>query len=216
MDGMRKFAVNSKLYNVVSLDEYCENKELYPSTNTVIEYTTPNEQSMLFPIIAPYEKSYGIKVGQTFSYFNQPTEEDEKIYDPDKVIDFAKVGNIKELIEAQDAVRDLEREMLTTPDDICSPIVGDNDEPAMVALKTAVLQKQIDLDKYEQRFGPNYNNDKRNLNKERISLQMLNRMCNNLDIKATLILEDASPEVPNPMGNPVTVELTRTRGEDND
>ena len=214
MDGMKKFAINSKLCNVVPLEEYCDNRELYPSGTTIIEFTKPDGSSMLLPIIASYEKSYGIKVGQVFSYFNEPTEADKEIYDPEKVIDFSKVENIKELIEAQDAVRDLEREMLTTPDDICSPIIGDNDEPAMVALKTAVLQKHIDLDKYEQRFGVNYNNDKRNLNKERISLQMLNRMCNNLDIKATLTLEDASSEVPNPMVTPVVVELTRTRGEE--
>ena len=78
----------------------------------------------------------------------------------------------------------------------------------MKALKTAVLEKRIDLDKYEPRFGSNYNNDKRLFNKNTISLSMTKRLCEALDIKATLILEDKSPDVPNPIGRTIKVDLT--------
>lgn len=75
--------------------------------------------------------------------------------------------------------------------------------------------KHIDLDSYEHRFGKNYNNDRRLFEKPNISLLKLTSVCTALDIKATLILEDSSPDVPNPMGGVVTVELTSGGGEDN-
>ena len=88
----------------------------------------------------------------------------------------------------------------------------------MKALKEAVTDKHIDLDKYEPRFGSNYNNDKRIFNKPNISLAMLVRMCNALDIKATLTLEDQQmpdgAETPNPIGRTISVELTSTDGGD--
>ena len=42
---------------------------------------------------------------------------------------------------------------------------------------------------------------------------MMNRINKALDIKATLILEDKSPDVPNPMGKKISIDLT---GYDNE
>ena len=86
----------------------------------------------------------------------------------------------------------------------------------MTALKQAVTQKHIDLDKYEPRFGANYANDRRIFVKPDISMKMLVRMCNALDIKATLTLEDQDSdlgEIPNPMKNSISVELTSRSSE---
>ena len=78
----------------------------------------------------------------------------------------------------------------------------------MVGLKEAVIAKNIDLDKYEQRFGVNYNNDKRLFNRNTITMSKLKTMFDVLDMKATLIIEDKSEEVPNPMGKKIIVDLT--------
>ena len=88
------------------------------------------------------------------------------------------------------------------------PKIFDDDSAEMKALKNAVLDKQIDLDKYEPRFGSNYNNDKRLFNKSTISLAMLKRVCDALDIEATLTLTDKSDDVPNPIGRTIEVKLT--------
>ena len=84
----------------------------------------------------------------------------------------------------------------------------------MKALKNAVLDKHIDLDKYEPRFGSNYNNDKRLFNKSTISLIMLKRVCEALDRDATLTLSDKSDDVPNPIGRTIQVKLTGGVSED--
>ena len=82
----------------------------------------------------------------------------------------------------------------------------------MVGLKKAIIQKHIDLDKYEQRFGDNYNNDRRLLEKDNITLTKLKTFAKALDMKLTLTFEDNGKNVPNPIGEPIRV--TVIGGED--
>lgn len=101
-----------------------------------------------------------------------------------------------------------EHDILESPDNIFQPRPTDNDAPAMYALKQATCEKRIDIDKYEHRFGVNFNNDKRVYNKHDITLKMLTRMCDNLDMEAVLTLRDKSPDVPNPIGHSISITLT--------
>ena len=78
----------------------------------------------------------------------------------------------------------------------------------MKAMKEAINLKHIDIDKYEPRFGPNFNNDKRLLKKDSITFRKLKDVCEALDMKATLKLEDANPNVPNPIGKKIAIDLT--------
>lgn len=212
MDGMKKIAIDGRMCDVVSLEEYCRNKDLYLTSNTLIE-CEDGGYKRLYPIINQYDdRSYGIRIqhGSAFATINPVcTTEEEEMYNTDNVIDLSKAEDISELMAKQDMIRDVERDIITSPDNITMPDINEDDEPAMKALKMAVRKKHIDLDKYSGRFGSNYNNDKRSLLKNRISIQMLDRMCSNLDMKATLIIEDADADVPNPIGDePIVVELT--------
>ena len=78
----------------------------------------------------------------------------------------------------------------------------------MRGLKDAMISKNFDLDKYQDRFGLNYPNDKRRMNKDDISLKMLRRIAANTDIEVTMTFRDKSPDVPNPMGREITVNIT--------
>ena len=75
-------------------------------------------------------------------------------------------------------------------------------------IKRAITDKQIDLDKYGPRFGSNYPNEKRLLKKSDMTLQkgILYAGCLDFDIYVTI--KDSSPEVPNPIGETITVKLT--------
>lgn len=209
---MKKVKINDKLMTVISLEEYNRNPEVYSQSSTAIEL---KDQGLVLPMIGKYvDNEPGIYVSseELFSAVNIPENREE--YSLDKVIDLSDTKNMRELMEKQELVRDLEFEMLTTIDNIFAPKIGENCSPAMRALKTAVIEKKIDINKYGDRFGSNFNNDKRQYNKDTISMQMLERQCNGLDIKATLILEDASDNVPNPIGRKIVVELTE--GGDSD
>lgn len=208
LKDMKSAVINGKMYDVTTLDRYAEHRDIYGPNVAIIE------GDYIYPIKPKTSSSVGVAVGTCAAMFTPPeTEEDKKEYTADKVIDFSDVKNMRDLIATQNAVRDIERDVLTTPGNLFKPHPGPNTTPEMAALQEAVCSKNIDINKYEHKFpNGNFNNDKRMFDKDTISMGMLKRACNALDIKCTITLEDKSPDVPNPMGKSISVELTG--GED--
>ena len=167
----------------------------------------------LLDIVPFTSQEFGVKYRKRSPIYFANIPEGTETYTTDSVIDYSKANTYKQFVETQNMVKELERDILTSPDNIYVPPEDKNDSPAMKALKEAVIDKKIDLDKYEPRFGSNYNNDKRIFNKQNISLPMLVRMCNALDIKATLTLEDQNSDVPNPMNTSISVEVTSANND---
>ena len=201
----KKMRIGDRIYDVTSLEEYTQFKDAYIPQYTAIH---DEETGFVLPIKNRYEEGPGIIIGNGISYIEEPEEDEMESYLDKAIIDFDDSKSIHDMMEKQRIVRTLERDILTSPDNIFTPKIFDDDSPEMKALKTAVLDKHIDLDKYEPRFGSNYNNDKRLFNKNTISLSMMKRMCEALDIEATLILNDKSDDVPNPIGRTIEVKLT--------
>lgn len=205
MVSKKEILINGRLYEVVPLHVFQSNPDAYLAGYTAVEDG--------FGYIYPVQNSTSFEPGLRFrqncpvQFFNV-SEGDEAKYSVNKVIDYSKAKDIKEFIETQNMVKELEKSILTSSDTIFTPAEDPNDSPAMKALKEAVTNKKIDLNKYEPRFGANFNNDKRIFSKENISLPMLVRMCNALDIKATLTLEDKNSDVPNPINKTISVEIT--------
>ena len=205
---MIKIDLEGRLYDAIPLEDYHSNRDAYTANQTAVII-----DGYALPIINTNE--IGNRIGictapnRIFSRINLPqTEEEHLEYTMDKAINLSNSRDIKELLEKQEAVRNIEYDMLTTVDNITIPRIGNNDTPAAKAIKEAVLCKHIDLDKYESRFGSNYPNYKRLLLKDAISIKMLTIMCNALDIRATLTLTDKNPDVPNPINRTIQVELT--------
>lgn len=210
---MNKMKIGDTMYDVVPLEEYIANKDLYLPKYTAIH---DKENGLVIPVkTQSNEGECCISVESGMSYvLNLPDDRDE--FSDKNLIDLDNNSSIAELIKKQDMVKDLEREVLTPdPDNIFRPKIFDDDAGEMKALKEAVACKGIDLDKYAPRFGANYNNDKRLFNKPTISLAMLKRMCDALDIEASISLKDKSSAVPNPIGKIIEVKLTGESMEEN-
>ena len=200
--------INGRLYEVETLENYTKNPDVYLQGYTAI---LDQDTSLVLPIVTNSSTTgISIKDNCPVALVNMPQENDKTEYSADSIIDYSKATDFGKFMEMQQMVRDIERDVLTSPDNIYVPVESPEDSPALRALKQAVVDKHIDIDKYEKRFGANYNNDKRNFNKTSISLPMLVRMCNALDIKATLTLsdQDVNGEIANPMNDSITVELT--------
>lgn len=211
MVSKREILINGRLYEVVDMKDYIGNEDAYLQGYTAVD----DGMGHIYPIVPFTSADAGLRYRKSAPvFFANVPEGTEDEYDANKVIDYSKANTYKQFVETQNMVKELERDILTSPDNIYVPPEDQNDSPAMKALKEAVIDKKIDLDKYEPRFGSNYNNDKRIFNKQNISLPMLVRMCNALDIKATLTLEDQSGEVPNPMNNTISVEITSANSND--
>lgn len=205
---MIKTKIGDRIYDVVSdVYDYQTNQDAYLQGYTAIK--SSNGEYVL-PVVKENEtRSPGIYVNGVFSKeFLPKNDRDKEMYSIKNAVNLSDTKNIGELLQKQTAVREIEHEILTDVNNIFTPKINENDSVEIKALKEAVVSKHIDLDKYEPRFNGNYNNDKRLLYKDRISLPMMVRICNALDIKATLTLEDQSPDVPNPIGKVIQVELT--------
>ena len=201
-----------KLLDVVPIDEYYRSPNSYVSKGTAVDIG----QDHVFPVISDIDKGPGIviKPGKPIAICKNTDSGEMEKYESEKVIDFSNSKNVEEFMEKQTLLHQLEKDVLSNPDNIFAPEVDPSEAPAMQLLKKAVSSKHIDLDKYEPRFGSNYANDKRLFNKPSISMQMLTRVCNALDIKATLTLEDQDGDIANPMGpeNKMSIELTNAGG----
>jgi len=200
---MKRIKIDNKIYNVINSYDL-QNINQLPSNTAIL-----SEDGNVYPIRSSIDIDTGLYKKNNLILEKKINEsEDLEKYSNKNIIDFDSAQNIHDIIEKSNNLRDLEKEILTSPDNIFTPSIGPNDTAEMKALKQAIINKHIDLDKYEDRFGASYSNDKRRFKKDEITMKMLKRICNNLDIKASIILEDTSSTVPNPMGSIIKVELT--------
>lgn len=157
--------------------------------------------------------------------FVAPTDESEaNVMYKSENIAYLDGNSMAELMAEQAKLAKAESAILTSanPENIFKPNIDQiNDSPLMFALKTAVAEKCIDINKYADRFGTDFNNDRRKFNSNKISIDKFSSIASKLDMKATLILEDADPKpgedtVPNPIGHSITIQLFPVEGEDYD
>lgn len=200
-----KAKIGDIIYDVITYEEYYRNIGLYPSAYTAIR----GADGYIYPIRSLSDYRPGAYMTGSIDIFKPPTTTVEcAMYSEQNIIDFTKAEGMRDLIACSQMLNSAERSILTNIDNLFVPDIGENDTPEMQALKQAIVAKHIDLDKYESRFGPNYNNDKRLLRKDRITFDKLRTIGECLDIKATLTIEDANPDVPNPIGRSISVEIT--------
>ena len=74
-------------------------------------------------------------------------------------------------------------------------------------MKQALNLKNIDIDAYADRFGENFNNEKRLLKGSSITMSKLKSIGDKLDMKITLTITDSNPNVPNPIGQEISVDI---------
>lgn len=207
---LRKGLIDDKIVEVITFDQFAQQPNAYPLGYIAID----GGNDIIYPIRGKADSRPGFYPSNGICKFKDPSPEEVDSYSANNITDFSKPSDIGELIAKQNKLKQQERTILTNADNIFQPQIKPDDYPAMIALKTAVNAKGIDFESYAHRFGENKNNDKRLFEKPNITLTKMVSICNNLDIKAILTLQDANPDVPNPMGESITVDLTADRGDD--
>mgnify|MGYP006364842289 FL=1 len=206
---MNKAIINKRVYNVITVEEYFANTKYYDENmyNTAICHN-----GMVYPL-RKSKTGAGcfIKSNIMGKYLEPPPSERDKYLAENAVIDFDSNSSMKERIETNEKFKNLEREILCSPDDIYMPKRSGNETPEMDAFKTAIELKQIDIDKYASRMKQ-FSNNKRLMSGDTITLSKIRELAVPLDMKVTLILEDASDDVPNPIGRPIITEIVGKEG----
>lgn len=214
---MKKIKINKRILEVIDQDEFIRRSKLSPETiqdmaeDTAVQ--APN--GMVYPITKQYSDQVpGVyNAGPMLLYSTPDSMKQDPQYQASNIIDFENVSSLQESIERQAELEQAERSVLISPDNIFIPIVQESDNPEMVLLKQAISRKQIDIDNYKQRFGSDYNNDKRLFDQSSITFFKLKRICDIFDMQATLTLED-KPNAPNPIGAKLTTVITRGGNDD--
>lgn len=199
----KKASVDGKIRDVIDYSEL-------PKINTNnYDNLAVLHNGVIYPERNPnVEISPGLYVYEWGTILHEPTEEQLPEYlAENKLIDF-KANNIRELIEKSDRLKEAENTLLvcTDPEGITTYPIGNNDSPEMVAVKSAINAKRIDIKKYQARWDT-YANDIRLLNKESLSLAKLKTFAKNLDMKVSIVVEDKAPNVPNPIGDKIVIDI---------
>ena len=200
----KKAKINNRVTTVVTPEEALQN-ESYQNKFTSVEIN-----DSILPVKKSYDPSspgfYLMGCGKMAKII-YPSGEDIEEYSSKNAVDFSDVETMKDLISKQEEVKRMESEVLSNSDNLFKPIVKENDSPEMKAMKKAICLKNIDLDLYQDRFADNFNNDKRLLKGSSITISKMKSICDKLDIKVTLTLSDTNPDVPNPIGESITVDI---------
>lgn len=206
--AIRKARIGDTIYDVITWDEYYQNPSSYDPKFTAIEYG----DGCVYPFRSKTDNRPGFYPtgGCDFIKPCQPSE--IHTYSQQNIINFSDAESIREVIAAQSQLANEERAILSTIDNLFVPEIGPQDTPETRALKEAVIAKHIDIDKYESRFGSNYNNDKRLFRRSSVTLSKMRKIFDALDMRATIIIEDKSPDVPNPIGHQIVAVITSEQG----
>lgn len=207
MREIKHLKTPSALLDVVSYDEYCEHKDLYANARTAIEVECNGEIKAL-----PYKKKGssgpGVYDEGIISFIVEPNNDDDR-FDQKNIINLSDVKDSREYYEKQKLVKELEAEILTNPDNVTKLPIGENDTEEMIGLKESLNAKNFDFDKYADRFGSNFPNEKRLIKGEKISIDKLKNIAEKTDIEVEIIFRDVSPDIPNPIGREIRKVITK-------
>lgn len=215
--SVTKAAVNGQVVDVIDYTEYAKHIDSYKMRSDVAIPVNMNGKEILLPLKGEYNSNVtvpGIYNAGCVDFLIYPDEAFAERYIPKDFISMSNTDSIKELIKNGDVARKLDEPFITSPDSITNIPVKDTDQPEMKGLKMALNAKNIDIDKYAQRFGDNFPNDKRQLKNSNATLKIIKRFCENCDMEVTLTFKDKSPDVPNPMNTEITVSLTENNIDD--
>lgn len=200
---IKKGKCDGRIYDVVAYENYPpENREIF-------QHLAVEKDGILYPERSSNDMSKpGIYRTAPITIRVDPVTEDDKIeYSSNNIIDL-DCDNMRELISQSDKLKELEKDILTDADAIYNAPIDQDDTPELAGLKEAINAKNIDINKYAHRFGENFQNDRRALNKNNITLEKMKRFFTHLDMEATLTIKDKDGDIANPMNKVIVVDIT--------
>ena len=217
MSISEKYAViNGKSVNVYTQEQFFSNKEDIDDIedNAGVEIITENNEKYVLPVRISHNMSDRPGIYTTphspISFIREPkTGKEKKQYSPE-VVDFRNAKSIQDVIDMNESL-DVQMNTFLETDiedgNTYKPNISSKCSPEMRGLKCSLIEKKIDINKYSERFGPNWINAKRKLQGDDISLFLLKRFSENFDLGMDLMFYDANPDVPNPMGKIIRINV---------
>lgn len=196
MPVMNKAFVDGKIYDVIDLKDL-GTFQYYGSALAV------NTGQFILPIrMSQVVTKPGLYFNGLFYTPVYPRDDMEALdYSTIHLAYFVSAETLKDVVAAKEQLEKDEFAHLVSSTNVFTPVIDPvNDKALILGLKMAVTEKQCDINRYSEKFGPDFNNDRRKFNGHDITAAKYSSISNNLDIRTTLIIEDMRPDVANPMG----------------
>lgn len=147
----------------------------------------------------------GVYVNGLYYRIIEPrTEEELEIYSDSHLAYFGTASTFQDVLEAKEKIFQDEYNHLISNDEIFTPNIDQaNDTALMFAVKSAIIAKHCNINNYAERFGSDFNNDKRKFNGTSITAGKAESILSNTDVRVTLVVQDMNPNVANPIGKPL-------------
>lgn len=193
--SLNKAFIDGKIYDVVEFNEL--NCISYMYENLAIHY-----MNYILPIRMSDNNKPGFYTnGIFFSVVLPNTEEDMQTYSDTHLAYFGNAETFKDVLEAKEKIYEDEYNHLVSSDEVFTPHIDQtNDTALMFAVKSAIAAKQCNINNYAERFGSDFNNDKRKFNGNSITAGKAESILSNTDVRVTLVIQDMNPNVANPIG----------------
>lgn len=213
-------AMEGKLYKAYDYDVFNQYRdELTNLPNVAVRFKKEDGIEVL-PVRGPISGSMtkpGVYYGNGVDIFSSPTTEEEKEeYYPksgERYFDFSDVNSIQEYLDKAENLYEIRNQILESPDNLTSAPIKPDDKPAMRCLKLAINAKHCDMDKYKDRFGPNYPNNKRKLTDTDVTLFQIVRYCECMDMAMDITIRDADGNIANPIKKRITANVYPGNGD---
>lgn len=202
MKALNKAFIAGRIYNVIEFWDFINEQNLQCYCGTLaIHYNN---------LVLPYYGNiYGNnKPGVYLDNINgiyvilPMTQEDMSLYSDTHIAYFGDAETFKDVIEAKEQLYKDEFNHLISNDDVFIPNIDQSQDTAlMFAVKSAIAAKHCNINNYAERFGADFNNDKRKFNGNSITAGKAESILSNTDVRVTLVVQDMNPNVANPIGN---------------
>ena len=131
-------------------------------------------------------------------------EEELDIYSDVLLARIGDARTFEDILDAKEKLFQDEYSHLVNNEDVFIPNMDkDKDTALMYAVKAAIAAKQCNINNYSDRFGNDFNNDKRKFNGNSITAGKAETILYNTDIRVSLVVQDMRPDVANPIGAPL-------------
>lgn len=208
--SMKKAILNDKMYNLISKEEFFSKKDYYNSISSVAieeEMIIDGERVTVGMPVTQSKNVTGAysEEGSPLIFFTNKDESyDKYICQDSNVIDFSNIDNMSQYYENCIKYNDAEREIITNTINQSKPVIKEDDSPLLKITKQTICDKNIDMDKYADRFEQ-YNNDKRlvSSSKKDITMKKASMMLDKLDVDTYVITTNKEGDIPNPMPGPL-------------
>ena len=219
--SVKKGVLNGTVYDILDVEEYLRYKNIDNSNlDNLAVAANCNGQDIILPVVT--DKEYtdsvmtpGVYPAGPLNVFKYPKDKDVDRYKPNKIIEFSNNDSMEELLNKKEVLSTFTEPWIAATDNTTICPISEDDQPEMVAIKSALNAKHVDFDSYAPRFGMNFPNNKRQLKNNSATLKFIKTFCEALDLDAELTIRDKSSKVANPMNKVIHVSLTDLSSQDN-